>query len=109
MESMAEAEREFEKAADVTLHELEDAIGALSLDVEVELQMGILSLEFGDGETFIINSHRAARQIWMAADRTAWHFDPRSDGSWVATKTGDVLRPTIAAVLSKKLGKPIAL
>ncbi len=109
MESTAEKERAFEKAADATLHQLEDAIGALGLDVEVELQMGILSLEFGDGVKFIINSHRAARQIWMAADRTAWHFDPSADGAWVATKTGEHLRPTIAAVLSKKLNKPVSL
>jgi frataxin-like iron-binding protein CyaY len=44
----------------------------------------------------------------MAAERTAWHFDPRG-AIWVASKTGDELYATVAAALSKKLGRPLAL
>ena len=105
----AEQERAFEVRADATLRALEDDISALDLDLEVELEMGILSLEFPDGAKYIINSHRAARQIWMAAERTAWHFDPTADGRWVAPKNGDDLRETVASVLSKKVQKPVSL
>lgn len=103
------AEREFEKAADLALRSLDDGITALGLDLEIELEMGILTLEFPDGVKYVINSHRAARQIWMAAERTAWHFDPGADGRWVAKKTGDELSSTVARVLSTKLGKPVTL
>ena len=41
---------------------------------------GELRLDLRDGTKIVINSHRAARQIWMAADRTAWHFDPDATG-----------------------------
>jgi CyaY protein len=102
------SDEEFEKEAGLELTRLRDQLDALDLDAEVELSMGILSVELPDGAKYVINSHRAAKQIWMAAERTAWHFDPRG-AIWVASKTGDELYATVAAALSKKLGRPIAL
>jgi CyaY protein len=102
-------EEQFEQRADLELHALEKAIADLGLELEIELQMGILSIEPPNGTTYIINSHRAAKQIWMAAERTAWHFDPMPDGRWVATKTGDELWSALGRVLGDKVGRPIAL
>lgn len=101
------SERDFERAADEELQKLEKRLSEVA-DIEVELSLGVLTIEFGDGAKFVINSHRAAKQIWMAADRTAWHFDPKGD-SWVATKSGEELWATVTAMLTKKLGQPIAL
>ncbi len=102
-------EEQFEQRADLELHALEQALADLGLDLEVELQMGILSIEPPKGTTYVINSHRAAKQIWMAAERTAWHFDPLPDGRWVAAKSGDELWSTLARVLGEKLGRTIPL
>jgi CyaY protein len=55
-----------------------------------------------------VNSHRAARQIWMAAERTAWHFDLEGD-RWVAKKTNEELSAMLEAVLSKRAGKAVKL
>ncbi len=107
--STALTEQEFERAADRDLHTLDDALGDLD-GLEASLQMGILSLEFPDGTKYIVNSHRAARQIWMAAERSAWHFDYDAEGRrWIAAKSGDELVATLAAVLSRKLGREIRL
>lgn len=103
------SESEFESLAESALLDLRKALDALSLDCEVELSMGILSIEFPDGAKYIINSHRAARQIWMAAELTAWHFDPEPGGAWKAKKTGDELRSTLSRVLGKKLGRPVSI
>lgn len=102
------SEREFEESADRTLTALQAALDELALDCEVELSMGILSIEFPDGAKYVINSHRAAKQIWMAAEREAWHFDPKPSG-WLASKTGDELASTISRVLSKKTGSAVSL
>lgn len=106
--------QDFEKDADVTLQSLRRALDAADLDeAEVELEMGILSIEFADKTKYIINSHRAARQIWMAADRSAWHFDLPAAGdssaAWKAAKSGDELWSTLERMLSKKLGKELRL
>ena len=109
MTTQALTEQEFERAADRDLHALDDALGDLD-GLEVSLQMGILALEFPDGAKYIVNSHRAARQIWMAAEQSAWHFDYLpAEKRWIASKSGDELRATIAAVLSRKLGREIHL
>jgi CyaY protein len=109
MTSEALTEQQFEKAADAALHALDSALGDLD-GMEVSLQLGVLTLEFADGVKYVINSHRAARQIWMAAERAAWHFDYRSqDQKWIASKSGDELWTAVETVLSRKLGRTIAL
>ncbi|MBX3181863.1 MAG: iron donor protein CyaY [Polyangiaceae bacterium] len=104
-------EAEYERRAFPELRALVGAIDALEADgLEAELSGDILSLSFESGDEYVINSHRAARQIWMAAERTAWHFDwDEAGGHWVARKTGDELWATVASVLSRKLGRPVSL
>jgi CyaY protein len=89
---------------------LEDRLGELDPDdVELTVSQGVLRLDLRDGTKIVVNSHRAARQIWMAAIATAWHFDPMDDGRWFATKTSEELRPTIARLLKERLGLQIQL
>src|SRR5690606_28668037 len=79
-----------------------DEIASDQLDCELESD--ILTLALGDDRTYVINSHRAARQIWMAAERTAWHFDWIPEQSaWIAQKTGDELWSTVRKVLEPHL------
>lgn len=102
-------EAEFERVADDTMRALERALSDVD-SIEMDLQMGVLTIEFGDGTKYIVNSHRAAKQIWMAAERTAWHFDPRARGrEWRANKDGSELWATVEGTLSRKLGLPITL
>ena len=89
---------------------LEDRLGEIDPDdVDLTVSQGVLRLDLRDGTKIVVNSHRAARQIWMAAIATAWHFDPMDDGRWFATKTSEELRPTIARLLKERLGLQIQL
>lgn len=105
---MSLSETEYSQLAARELQLLLQALDALGESVEAELESDILSIEFPDGARFVINSHRAARQIWMAAGTHAWHFDPR-DGRWIASKNGDELWSALASELSKKLAREIRL
>lgn len=114
--SIAEVtEGDFERWADHELNALLGALDGISDALEADLESGILTLEFSDGAKYVINSHRAARQIWMAAERNAWHFDPRvptgADGPvrWVATKGGDELWALVTDVVGRKLGQTVRL
>jgi len=99
-------EQEFERLADAELHAIEAAIGEVD-GLEVSLEMGILTLEFPNGAKYVVNSHRAARQIWMAAELRAWHFDYEvASRAWIATKSGDELRAALGGVIERKLGRP---
>ena len=108
MTTQALSEQDFEKVADDELTRLSRALDEVD-DLEADLQMGVLTIVFSDGARYIVNSHRAAKQIWGAAERSAWHFDLQADGRWVAPKNGDELWSTVERLLSNKLGRPIAL
>ena len=100
----------FERVARDELHQLEDAFADIDPDeVEVSTSDGVLRLDLRDGTRIVINSHRAARQIWMAAVSTAWHFDPTGEGGWRASRTGEDLRPTLARLLRERIGLTVSL
>jgi CyaY protein len=102
------SEAAYEALAGPELQRLLDAVDEIGEDVDAELASDILSLEFADGTKYVINSHRAARQIWMAAGTNAWHFDPTGD-RWVASKTDEELWSVLERVLSDKLGRTVEL
>ena len=81
-------------------------------DIDISSSDGVLTLALRDGVRVVINTHRAARQIWMAAVASAWHFDPpRPDdptGRW-RTPTGDELRATVKSVIQERLGLSVEL
>lgn len=78
--------------------------------MDIDLAGDVLTIAFSDGAKFIINAHSAAGQVWMAADKTAWHFDWEPEQKqWIAKKTGDELMATVAAVVGAKLGTSVRL
>lgn len=102
-------EQRFEVLADATLNQLVEALADLEDDAyDADLESGVLTIDFETGGKFVVNSHRAARQIWMAAGATAWHFD-YADGRWVAAKTGEELWSTLCSKMSAKLDRPFAV
>lgn len=103
------SERDFERLADEELQRLVEALTEATDEIDPDLQMGVLSINFEDGTKFVVNSHRAARQIWMAAERKAWHFDYRADDErWVASD-GDELWATVTGTVSRKVGQELEL
>ncbi|HNF97424.1 MAG TPA: iron donor protein CyaY [Pseudomonadota bacterium] len=100
---------EFDKLADAMIRRIERAVSTFDPDeVDVEMSGDVLNLTLGNGQKIVINRHRAARQIWMAAQRKAGHFDPDADGKlW---KTADAeLVSTLETVLSALLARSIRL
>lgn len=99
----------FDRTARDELVALENAFADVDPDdVEVSVSDGVLRLDLRDGTRIVINAHRAARQIWMAAVASAWHFDPDGNG-WRAGKTGELLRPTLARVVHERIGLALSL
>jgi len=98
-------EASFDHVARAELRHIEDAFADIDPDlVEVSSSEGVLRLDLRDGTKIVINSHRAAGQIWMAAVASAWHFDPRTDGSWYAAKSGEELRATVTKLVRERIG-----
>ena len=102
-------DKQFEKLAYDELGRIEKALGSLD-GVDADLADGILSLEFDEGPKVVINSHSAARQIWVAANLAAGHFsyDPKTS-RWFDSKTGQELWDRLDAILGERLEQPVKL
>ena len=102
-------DRQFERLASDELTRIEDALASLD-GVDVDLADGILTLEFDEGPKVVVNSHSAARQIWMAANLAAGHFSPdEKTGRWFDSKTGEDLWDRLGEILTERLGHPVKL
>ena len=101
----------FSTESSKALQHIDEVLGDLEHELlDVSLAGDVLTLAFEDGGTFVINAHSAAKQVWMAAGTTAWHFDFVSESSrWIAGKTDDELMATVSRVVGAKLGQSIEL
>ena len=100
----------FDQVAREELAYIEERLDEVDPDeVEVSSSEGVLTFELRDGVKVVVNSHRAARQIWMAAVASAWHFDyDDSDGRW-RTRSGDELRATLTGLIEERIGLAVEL
>jgi CyaY protein len=103
------SEKEFRARAFPELAALVAALDELT-ELTAELAGDVLTIEFEDQKVYVVNTQLAARQIWLAAERRAWHFDYAADrDGWVDKKTSAELWPTLQGLLEAKLGHPVTL
>jgi frataxin len=102
-------EREFETLAEQTLRaylaRIED-----SLDVDVDLRGGIMTIELDDGRQYVLNKHAPNRQLWLSSPLSgATHYDrDAATGGWRSTRGGPPLADLLAAELAQLTGADIA-
>ena len=87
---------------------LDAALAEADVDVDWNLNDGILEIECEDGSKLIVNRHLPNREIWVAAKSGGFHFGMR-DGGWRDTRLGTPLAVTLAALLKAQAGLHIAL
>lgn len=104
-------DHEFAKAADRLMQSLFVSLSKLDPDeVDSDLAMGVLSMQFADGKKFILNRQSAANQIWLAHGVTAYHFAQDSaTGQWLDTKGRGEVKALLAKAIGEKLGRAVAL
>lgn len=79
-------------------------------EVEAESSEGVVKLAFADGSRCVLNRQSAANQMWLAEGATAWHFefDPAAS-MWRDTKGRGELTAILSQILSRRLGRAVAL
>jgi len=99
----------FERAAAQTLERILTALDEVDPDVvEGVPSSGVVRLDWqGKRGDWIVNSQSAALQIWLAAERRAWHFAHQGSAEeprWVSEKTGEELFATLSGLLREHGG-----
>lgn len=104
------SEKAYQAHAFPELSRLVDALDEFADELFAELGGDVLTIEFPDQVRYVINSHLAARQIWLAAERSAWHFDyDEGRQQWLDRRTQAELWEKLQELLSRKLGRPLTL
>jgi CyaY protein len=100
---------EFEKLADATLARVESALEESGVEADLQLKEGgVLEIEFEDGAKLIVNRHRPAREIWVAARSGGFHF--RWDGTaWLDSRDGGELFAALSRLVSLHGGREVQL
>jgi CyaY protein len=103
-------EKDYQARAFPELSALVAALDEHPDELFAELAGDVLTIEFDDQSRYVINSHLAARQIWLAAERSAWHFDFILErAAWIDRKTQAELWSKLEELLTNKRGRPVAL
>jgi CyaY protein len=104
-------EEEFRPLANAVIERVRGAVDAHDPDVvEGVMEAGVLKIVFGAsaGPPFVLNMQPPLRELWLAADRRAWHF--KFDGArWLEKKNGDELFATLTALVRARAGVGLAL
>ncbi|MFL5433942.1 MAG: iron donor protein CyaY [Myxococcales bacterium] len=103
-------EAKFEKLAGDELSALEARLRDQD-GLDADLANGILTLELEDGgPNIVVNSHAAARQIWLAANLAASHFSYDEKLSrWFDTRNGEELRQKLGSVVSERVRRKVTI
>ena len=96
------SDSDFITAADATLdaigRALDAALARSDIDVDWNLNDGILTIEGEDGSKVIVNRHLPNREIWVAAKSGGYHFRAK-DGRWRDVRGNDELAAALVRLL----------
>jgi CyaY protein len=68
-------ESAYQKLADAAFKRIEKALENIDpSDVDLDFAGDVMTLTCKNGVRCVVNTQRPARQIWVAAKATAWHF-----------------------------------
>lgn len=109
--SMSErlSEHDFQEKAERAIQQLEDAFAALSeaRDIDVEVEGGVLSVSFEEGEPgrFIVSPNSSVRQLWVSARVASYKFDWSGEANeFVLAGTAEPIKQVMTRLTREQLG-----
>ncbi|TDR72471.1 iron donor protein CyaY [Paludibacterium purpuratum] len=98
-------ESEFLDLTDTLLDSLQTALDESALDLDYELNGGVLEIEFDSGEKIIVNRHVPNQEIWVAAKSGGFHFGLNEQGQWRNTRDGSELGQALSQLIGRSAGE----
>ena len=102
-----ETEASFRPTVDGLLRRLLRQLDAIDPDgekMDVRISDGVLQVDFEGGGTFVLSQQVPVRELWLSAERRAWHF---SAPGWAERDTGEALSAVLEGLFSRRLGSPV--
>ncbi|MFY9607796.1 MAG: iron donor protein CyaY [Blastocatellia bacterium] len=101
-------EAEFQKNAETAIAQLEASFARVAedRDLDVQVESGVLSVEFDEGEPgkFIVSPNSSVRQLWVSARVSSFKFDWSDEaGGFVLAGTGESLKQVMTRLTREQL------
>jgi iron donor protein CyaY len=87
----------FDQAVDEAFDIIIDTLEASEAAPDCEINEGILTISFDDGQKIILNRHAPNQEIWLAARTGGQHFRCQG-GHWRDTRSGEDLADALSRV-----------
>ena len=102
--------KEYLKRVEELFHKVEDKLDEYEDDIDYDLTPDKLMLKFeNSGKKIVINTQRAIKEIWLAGNSRAWHFQYLSDQDiWFARAEKEEFYNCLGSLLSESLGQPVS-
>lgn len=105
------SETEFQEKAEQAIEELEEAFATLgeTREVDVDVQGGVLSVTFEEGEPgrFIVSPNSSVRQLWVSARVASYKFDwSEAANDFVLAGTGEPIKQVMTRLTQEQLSDP---
>lgn len=102
-------EAEFGRIVERAIRELEQAYADLAdeRDIDVEVEGGVLTVTFEEGEPgkFIVSPNSSVRQVWVSARVSSFKFNWSGEsGQFVLAGTGEPLKEVMTRLTREQLG-----
>ncbi len=105
-------ESEFLQLADRSLSRfeqtMEDMAEQLDIDMDIERQGYVLTLDFDRFGKIIVNAQAPMMELWVAARSGGFHF-AHKQGRWVNTRDGIAWGAALSRIVSEQLGQAVVL
>ena len=103
------SESEFQQHAEQAISQLERAFAELAeeRDLDVQVEGGVLSISFEEGEPgkFIVSPNSYTRQLWVSARMSSHKFDWSDEaGEFVHAGSGEGLKQVMTRLTQEQLG-----
>ena len=102
--------KEYLKKAQELFQRVEDKLDDYEDDIDYDHTPDKLILNFEkNGKKVVINTQRAIKEIWLAGNSRAWHFQFLSDQDiWFARAEQEEFYKCLANLLSENLGHSVS-
>lgn len=99
----------FQQKAEDAISQLESSFARLAedRDLDVQVESGVLSVSFEEGEPgrFIVSPNSSVRQLWVSARVSSFKFDwSDSTGGFLLAGTGEPLKQVMTRLTREQLG-----